>query len=93
MDKRDEDDDDGDFPLNGLFAPMEKIFADFERFFSGFPMIFSIPAEDFNHENSQSSTSLRDEVLKSDSQSTIKTTTELLIVRRKKKPSFFFFFL
>ena len=60
---------DDDFPFNTFFSPIEKIFADFDRFFSGFSSMFSIPSEDFNHENSQSSTSLRDEVLKHDIQS------------------------
>jgi len=63
------DDDDDDFPFNSLFSPVEKIFADFDRFFSGFPTIFSIPSQDFNNENSQPSTNLRDEVLKQGMQS------------------------
>ena len=69
MENKDNDDDD-DFPFDGLFAPIEKILSDFDRFFSGFPTIFSIPSQEFNNENSQSSTSLRDEVLKPDIQST-----------------------
>jgi hypothetical protein len=60
---------DDDFPFNGLFSPIEKIFADFDRFFPGFSTIFSIPSQDFKNETSQSSTSLRDEVLKQDIQS------------------------
>ncbi|CAF5086473.1 unnamed protein product, partial [Rotaria sp. Silwood1] len=59
-------DDDDDFPFNGLFSPIEKIFTDFDQFFSGFPTIFSIPSQDFNNDNSQPSTNLRDEVLKQD---------------------------
>jgi hypothetical protein len=62
--------DDDDDLFNGLFSPIEKIFADFDRFFSGFSTIFSIPSSDFNNEKSQPSTSLRDEVLKQDIQST-----------------------
>jgi len=62
--------DDDDDVFNGLFSPIEKIFADFDRFFSGFSTIFSIPSPDFNNEKSQPSTSLRDEVLKQDIQST-----------------------
>ena len=77
--------DDDDFPLDGLFAPIEQIFADFDRFFSGFSTIFSIPSQEFNDEKSQSSTSLRDEVLKQDSQSTEKSF-------RKPSSLFFFFF-
>ncbi|CAM4904777.1 unnamed protein product [Rotaria socialis] len=62
------DDDGDDFPFNGLFSPIEKIFADFDRFFSGFSTVFSVPPQDFNNNNSQTSTSLRDEVLKKDIQ-------------------------
>lgn len=68
----DDDDDDGNFPFNAFFSPIEKIFDDFDRFFSGFSSIFSIPSQDFNNENSQPSTSLRDEVLKQNIPSTKK---------------------
>ncbi len=85
MENHNNDDDDDDFPLNGLFAPIEKIFADFDRFFSGFSTIFSIPSQDFNNENSRSSTSLRDEVLKQDIQS-----TDTNFFSKKKQTSFFF---
>ncbi|CAF1370088.1 unnamed protein product [Adineta steineri] len=66
MNDNNNNDEDDDFPFNGLFSPIEKIFADFDRFFSGTPFVFSIPTEEFNNENSQSSTNLRDEVLKQD---------------------------
>ena len=69
MENNNIDDDDDDFPFNGLFAPVEKIFADFDRFFAGFSSVFSIPSQDFNNENPQQSTNLRDEVLKQDVQS------------------------
>lgn len=65
-------DNDDDFPFSTLFSPVEKIFADFDRFFSGFSTIFSIPSQDFNNENPQPSTSLRDGVLKQNIPSTKK---------------------
>lgn len=70
-----EDNNDDEFPFNDLFSPIEKIFADFDRLFSGFSTTFSIPSQDFNIENLQPSTNLRDEVLKQDFQSKNKTKT------------------
>ncbi|CAF4971056.1 unnamed protein product [Rotaria sp. Silwood1] len=62
-DEYDNTDDDDDFPLNGLFSPIEKFFLDFDQLFFGFSTTFSIPQE-INNENPRSSTSLRDEVVK-----------------------------
>jgi hypothetical protein len=59
-------DDDEEFPFDGLFGPVQKIFADFDRFFSGLSSVFSIPSQEFNDDTSRPSRSLRDEVLKED---------------------------
>lgn len=67
---------DDNFPFGDLFAPLEKIIDDFDRFFSGFSTIFTIPSQDFKNENSQSSTNLRDEVLKQDALQSINHKNE-----------------